>query len=177
MKRCCTCAIEKCKSEFHKNSAKPDGLHNQCKTCRRLHYDTNGEKIRAYNKSWNHNNKDRIAFHNRNRKMSHRGRARQLWHGAKSRASKNNLPFDLTIDWIAEKLEVQRCERTGVVFDFDSGIRKTNPFAPSLDQIIPRAGYTTENTAVVCWAYNLGKHEMTHEQFVDFCRKIVEFNK
>lgn len=179
MKRCYGCQIEKEASEFHENSAKADGLRDECKVCRRKHYDANRDKILHYNKSWNNENRDRIAFHNRNRKASINGRAKQLWHGARLRALENNLEFDLCEARIKVALIIGKCERTGIDFSFNEPSKgmKNHPFAPSIDKVDPFGGYTYGNTKVVCWAYNVGKQQMSHDDFVDFCKRVVEFNK
>ena len=37
MKTCATCKIEKSLENFAKNKTKPDGLHNQCRSCKNLY--------------------------------------------------------------------------------------------------------------------------------------------
>ncbi len=177
IKRCPTCKIDKDGSEFHRNSAKPDGFHNQCKACRRGHYDRNRDDILAYNKSWNDKNPERIRFHNINRAVSIKGRAKGLWLSARSRAQSKGLEFSLSLARIEVCLMIGTCERTGIRFDFQPIERKAmNPFAPSIDKVDPYSHYTDDNIKIVCWAYNIDKHQMSHEEFVAFCRKVVEFN-
>lgn len=177
IKRCCTCQTEKPFAEFHKNSAKLDGLHNQCKECRRAFYNANSDRILSYNRGWNDRNRDVIASHNEKRQMSIKGRAKQLWHGAKERAKAKGLKFDLTTAHIEVALLIGTCQRTGVRFDLSKHDRfKFHPFSPSVDKIDAFGDYTEDNVVIVCTAYNIGKHQMSHSEFVDFCRAVVEFN-
>lgn len=82
-------------------------------------------------------------------------RARTLLAGAKSRAKSRNNDFDLTEEWLLEKLKDGCCEMTGIPFYIKpytsrAEYRKVNPHSPSLDQILPGSGYTIGNVQVVC---------------------------
>lgn len=178
MKYCGSCQTDKPFDNFHKDGAKADGYHAQCKTCRKLYYNDNRQNRLNYNKNWNDQNKDRIQFHNRKRKSTIDGRAKQLWHAARTRANDKNLEFNICENRIKFALFMGKCERTGIDFIFDAppnGL-KFHPFAPSIDRIDPNRGYIYENIAIVCWSYNVGKHSLTHDEFVSFCKKVVEFN-
>lgn len=43
IKICSRCKLEKMSGEFHKNSQRNDGLHDECKFCRKRHYANNPE--------------------------------------------------------------------------------------------------------------------------------------
>lgn len=178
-KCCCQCKLVKPVSEFHRNRSKPDGLRENCKTCRREKYDKNRDKILSYNVEWNHKNKDRIKFHNRKRVSTVEGRARSLWLSAKERARTKNLTFDLPIERIILALKLGVCERTGISFVLtpheEAGMN--HRFAPSLDRIDRKLGYTVDNIAVVVWQYNIGKAIYSHEEFLEFCRMFVSKNE
>lgn len=67
---------------------------------------------------------------------------------ARNRSRRKSIPFDLTIEWLLETVQRQdfRCQLTGIEFYAKSGTRgKINPFAPSLDRIIPSKGYTKDH--------------------------------
>ena len=77
--------------------------------------------------------------------------------------------FDLTTDWVKERLDAGVCEVTGIPFRFDlSGHR--NLYGPSLDRTVPEEGYTRANTRVVLFAYNSAKNgaspQETREMFL-----------
>lgn len=92
-----------------------------------------------------------------------RYRAQVLTAGMKRRAESKGLPFDLTWQWVLERIEDGACEVTGIEFDFES-----RAFCPSIDQRIPGEGYTADNAQVVCWIYNAAKGVSTHEEVVRF---------
>lgn len=83
-------------------------------------------------------------------------RALYLYGAVRLRAKKRGLPFDLTLDWVRERVLVGRCSLTGLEFDYappPNGWRY-NPLGPSVDQITPGAGYTMANCRVVITALN-----------------------
>lgn len=78
--------------------------------------------------------------------------------GARARAAARGLSFSLTLDWALATIERNdfRCELTGIPFFSPHGSTgKKNPFAPSLDRIIPKLGYTEDNVRIVVFALNL----------------------
>ena len=44
----------------------------------------------------------------------------------------------------------------------------------SLDRIDSTKGYTIDNVQWVHKYINLMKHQLTQQQFIDFCKKVVE---
>ena len=99
-----------------------------------------------------------------------RAKASKLKRDASHRAKKKGLPFDLTLDWIVERLELGVCARTGTPFQLSIH----NPDAPSLDKINPAGGYTMDNTQVVTWRYNYCKQQGTDEELYQFCSDLVQ---
>jgi hypothetical protein len=84
-----------------------------------------------------------------------RGRAVALFQRAKNRSKKYNLEFNLTTDWILEKLNNKKCELTEIAFSYETTSEfNANPFAPSLDRKDSNKGYTKENTRVVLVCVN-----------------------
>ena len=86
-------------------------------------------------------------------------RARTLLTGAYNRSKRKNLPFDLSLQWIVDRLTEGRCEVTRLPLEIkpysvNGNLEKVNPFAPSLDRIDSSKGYTEDNVQVVVWAYN-----------------------
>lgn len=83
--------------------------------------------------------------------------ARSL-QGAKLRAHKRGLPFDLDVDWCIETLRAQDgvCAVTGMKFECRPiGSSGRAPLGPSFDRIDPAKGYTRENTRIVVLAVNV----------------------
>lgn len=89
-------------------------------------------------------------------------RLKQIMRVAKNRADKYGISYDLDFEDILNRaVRIGKCEATGITFDLRN---VDSPFAPSLDQIVPRGGYTKENTRVVCMMFNLMKSDYTEEQ-------------
>lgn len=77
---------------------------------------------------------------------------------ARQRALKAGKPFNITMDWLLARAEAQgfRCALTRIPFHSAHDSKgHTNPFAPSLDQIIPGKGYTEDNVRIVVFAMNV----------------------
>jgi len=114
------------------------GLRGECRDCENLHV--------RQTKPWT---SERKRAYQAKRRETHRGSA--LVNDAKRRAMDKGIPFDL--DWrdIQERIDAGFCEVTGLPFSL---LEPKSWDAPSLDQIIPSAGYTKENTRVVLYALN-----------------------
>jgi hypothetical protein len=108
-----------------------------------------------------------VALENqRQREYNYRARAVSPWlkliMGAKTRAKKYNVPFDLTEEW-AQKRWTGECELTRIPFRLDQRGSGPKVFSPSIDQVNPRKGYTKNNCRIVLWAINAFKHDGTDE--------------
>jgi hypothetical protein len=103
----------------------------------------------------------------------------RLISGAKRRAKVAGMPFDISAEWLVSQFEDQsgRCALSGRLFqlEYTTGGRREN--AMSLDQIVPGAGYTTDNTQVVAWCVNEMKKRMSQDQFVALCCDISQHFK
>lgn len=110
------------------------------------------------------------------------GRAITLWKGAKRSAIKKSIPFNIDIETVIEGISSGICPMTGVEFDM-SGFHTTvlgrtrSPFAPSIDRITPSLGYVEGNVRVVTWHYNAFKGELTDDECIELCRKILEHDR
>ena len=75
----------------------------------------------------------------------------------RSKSAAKGLTFDLTLAWAMEQAERQqyRCCLTGGPFLHDDDVTSyMRPYAPSLDRIAPKGGYTRENVRIVIFAVN-----------------------
>jgi hypothetical protein len=83
--------------------------------------------------------------------------------GARTRARKHSLPFNLTNAYIKSILP-EVCPALGLTFDF--GPKGSGPRwnSPAIDRIIPEFGYIVGNVAVISHRANVIKHDATaHE--------------
>ena len=128
----------------------------------------NPEKAKAQNARYRNKNKEVAresctrAFMNNKKTNPVSYAAMKMFHGAKSRVTKKGIIFEITKDWILERLQSGCCEVSGISFNFSTDYIKgrkgfSDPYAPSLDQIKPASGYTKENCRVVVWIYNAAK--------------------
>jgi hypothetical protein len=118
-------------------------------------------KVCKYNSN---KNLDSIANYNN----SIEGRAKTMWHNSRAR----NEIHTITEEWIVSILEQGRCQVTNLPFEWQYGVGK-QPFAPSLDQIVPGLGYTPENTRVVVWIYNAAKNIFTDEDVLKMASALT----
>lgn len=102
-------------------------------------------------------------------------RAYKLWYAALNRSRKNSTTFNLTVDWIFDKLK-RPCPKTGVPFvvsGLGTNYADRNPYSASIDKIDPDRGYTIDNCQVVSWLYNCAKQRFSEEEVYDFCLRVV----
>ena len=62
-----------------------------------------------------------------------------------------------------------RCAVTGKAFDMSHKDTR-----PSVDQIIPSAGYWPENIRFVTWTCNRTRHNLSDATFLELCKGVVE---
>lgn len=172
-KYCTKCKTTKSVEEFQVLSSSKDGRHSYCCLC-----------INEYRRLGGHNKRPRpVDYHKKRRgweahRKTIRGRAYVLWKGACNRASAMNLPCTLTLDWVIENLEPMICQATGSPLSFDiPATQRMGRWSPSIDQILPRAGYTPDNCRVVCMIYNQAKNQGTHDDVVMMAKALLNKEK
>ena len=77
---------------------------------------------------------------------------------AKDRAKKRQFGFDITHDWIMAEVLSQdmKCALTRIPFYFGDDIEtRRNPYAPSIDRVDCKRGYTRDNVRIVIFAVNI----------------------
>jgi hypothetical protein len=103
-------------------------------------------------------------------------RLSQLQAGARRRAGKS---CDLPPGFTASLFERQggRCAVTGIRFSLEEYTQALvkHPFAPSLDRIDSKVGYTASNVRLVCVAVNFGMNEWGEDVFMRLARAAVEY--
>lgn len=183
MKYCYKCSKWRDESEFSKDKKQKDGLQLRCKVCdkerNKLYRESHREyfKLKSQERYRPELNPERYAK-NRDKYLERknaysktiRGRLTTLLYSAKTRADKNNLDYQLDLEWLLSLYQEQEgcCLLTGIKLQFDShhgGKRHVKPFSPSLDKIDPAKGYTKENTRLVCAFINLAINNFGEETF------------
>lgn len=96
------------------------------------------------------------------------------WLNAKERATRKNIPFDITKEDLTRlwKCQEGKCAISGIdmTHEVDKGRVFTNI---SVDQINPSEGYTTNNIQLVCMGVNQMKSDMSMNELYMFCEAIL----
>lgn len=95
--------------------------------------------------------------------------------GARDRAIKNNIPFNLELQYIIDLWYIQNgmCALSGLpmTFELNQGRVPTNV---SIDKIDRTFGYIKGNIQLVCMACNQIKSDLTEIEMYNFCKNIVK---
>ena len=141
---------------------------------RQRHYQRHLEENRAYGRERYQANRDEILKYGSEYRSALRstvsGTARLMFLGARARARKRGLPFDLTAEWVESELAFVLeggCPLLGIEITLGSGPRSAG--TPSIDRFRPELGYVQSNCWVLSWAANNMKRDMP----LDFVRRLV----
>ncbi len=101
------------------------------------------------------------------------GKSAEIYHSAKDRSKALNRDFDLTREWIFERLVKCdfKCEASGIELVSDTrgtGVGFANRYGASLDRIDSKRGYTKDNVRIVAIRMNIALGDLTDEQFEEF---------
>lgn len=102
---------------------------------------------------------------------------KRLYCQARATARSRGVEFSLTLEEIAQlgKLADGRCQVTKIPFEFRfTEDERRRPWAPSLDRIDPRKGYTLENCRLVCVAVNIAMNDWGVELLLKIGRALKE---
>ena len=95
-----------------------------------------------------------------------------LIHGARTRAKRKGLQFNLTNRW-AEVRWTGRCEWTGIPFDLNPEGPGSRLLSPSVDRLVPKRGYTKDNCRIILFGVNSLKWDGTDADAVRIALAIV----
>lgn len=164
-------------------------LFRQCKKCEKWKNasDFPKDQLRCksctsiYMKNWADKNRNKINNNQRLYQTTIKGRASVLLNAAIKRAKLDNQEFKLTLQNVIDGISSRYCQKTFFPFDFELRERgtnkyKMNPFAPSIDKIDPFGIYEPQNVQYVCTWYNLAKGQMTEQDLIMFCKRVVVLN-
>ena len=88
-------------------------------------------------------------------------------NGARRRAKKKNLPFDIDQEYV-RSLVVSHCPVFGMPLEWsarrEDGRNAALPSSPSLDRIDPTKGYVKGNIWIISHKANVFKSYATHEE-------------
>lgn len=178
MKICSKCKISKTEEDFYNRGTgiKRNDCKNCSNKCKQQYYINNKEKIKRKVKKWAQSNKEQRKEVQKKYNNTIKGRLIKTMKAAHSRAKINNLTYNLDTDFLLELWVKQngKCALTKIEFEL---INKTNfisnPFAPSIDKINPKQGYTKNNVRLVCVAVNYALNEFGEEIFKQICQAYL----
>lgn len=96
--------------------------------------------------------------------------------GASERASKQNLSFNLTLEYLLNLWENQggKCALSGIPMSYER-YKGRIPTNVSIDKINANEGYIQGNVQLVCMACNQIKSDWSEKTMYIFCKRIVEY--
>lgn len=190
-KICSSCGQTKPFGEFGTDNKRHDKLTVYCTECHnakgRASKRKNREKNLEYNRVYREKNKDAVKLwgklsYEKNTKL--RTKQAKNWRGtkhgcirvmhlsAKTRAKKKSLEYQFSPEAIEIFLIFQnhKCAVTGIDFDYTYDDEyQYRPFAPSLDRMDNKRGYTFDNVQIVCTIVNKARNEYSMELFDKMC--------
>lgn len=165
-KYCPRCKTTKHSTQFGPGRRQPDGLSGWCRSCR-----AESERLRRLRP-------DNVARFRARYEQDIHFRAIEIVRRISKRARRYNLPFDLDVAWVEERLR-GRCELTNLPFDFSPATRsgRSNAFTPSVDRIYPRDGYVRGNCRVVIYALNLALSDLGLDRFLPIAEALIVYQR
>ena len=91
---------------------------------------------------------------------------KKFYYNARSRALRDKLPFDITIEYL-ETIATDECPIFGIQFAWGisgMGKGKTKENCPTLDRILPEKGYVLGNVAFISYRANRIKDNGTMQE-------------
>lgn len=99
-----------------------------------------------------------------------------VWYSLYKRAKERNIPCEVTPEYLYQLFLEQngRCALSGVEIFF--GKKRKDESTASPDRIIPEDGYVVGNVRWVHKYVNSMRNNKTTDEFLDWCKKIVNHN-
>jgi len=112
---------------------------------------------------------------------SHRNSSSKIWlshflWSKRCRSRKVKMGCELTIEYLEYLWERQggRCYYTGIELSPPIAGTGRNMMSASLNRLDSSKGYVKRNVVWCCWACNLGKSDMSMDQYVHICKMVVD---
>lgn len=98
-----------------------------------------------------------------------------MFQHTRSRAKKYGMSFEIDVDFLTELFNNQdnKCALTNIPFEYEKSTENgthRRPFAPSLDRIDSKGGYTKDNVRLVCIIVNFALSEFGDLSFDKMCK-------
>ena len=173
MKKCYKCKELKSIESFHTDNTRKDKLSGKCKKCKNLVDKEYSKKRRAKRKNLR-KNKIKFEDYNKRRRELHRiDPTKRLWGGAKRRAKRKGIEFNILTYKSLPKVP-KYCPILGIPLKVGKGAGTDN--SPSLDRINNNKGYTIENIQIISRKANQMKSNATLkeiEKLYNYMNRII----
>jgi len=173
MKKCYKCKELKSIESFHTDNTRKDKLSGKCKKCKNLVDKEYSKKRRAKRKNLR-KNKIKFEDYNKRRRELHRiDPTKRLWGGAKRRAKRKGIEFNILTYKSLPKVP-KYCPILGILLKVGKGAGTDN--SPSLDRINNNKGYTIENIQIISRKANQMKSNATLkeiEKLYNYMSRII----
>lgn len=166
MKFCRRCQTSKPYEAFSKNSTAKDKLHRYCKQCNAEYYTTNKERIKETTHHYRSERREEFNTLSEMTEVVERHVVARLLAGAKWRAEKTGIEFDLTIDDVSCPLY---CPMLGIRLQIADG--NIGDASPTLDRLDASRGYVKGNVHIISGKANRIKTNAT----TDEVRRVYEW--
>ena len=155
-KICGKCKAVKPHTEFYVHKARSDGLSFWCKSCK-SDYAKDQYKGPKREETLEYF-RDYYAAHKSEMKPKRDAeRVAEPWRklvlGARYRAKKAGMAFDIDVAW-GRATYTGQCALSGLSFESGFGKMHHAPLSPSLDRIDNKGGYTKDNCRWICMGLN-----------------------
>lgn len=170
---CRPCNSAKGKEHYARNSQKYLDMDRE-----RRKTEEGCEKKRIYASALYEKNKEKWVGYRETQKQKENTdpwvRAGRMLIWIRRRAAHKQYEFNLTREWIEQRLVQGTCEVTGLAFDLGRNTtQRFNPWCPSIDRIDSSKGYTQDNCRAVVWIYNMAKSEWSDEVVMQFAKALA----
>ncbi len=156
--QCSRCKAEKHTNDFHRSTLRKCGFDSRCKQCSRArvraHHAQPAAKARQKIRDAEPEVREAKRIHHAWWIKTLEGKRWTMWHCAKLRARKADIPFTITREHVVVP---ERCPLLDVPLSF--GTRTDRANSPSLDRIDPRLGYVPGNVWVISFRANAIKQD------------------
>ena len=103
-------------------------------------------------------------------------RIKKLMQSAKRRAKVNQIPFDLTFEYL-ELIAYEYCPALNIKLNWKSADKTAKSNSPSLDKINPELGYVKGNVQWLSFKANVMKNNASQKELKLFANWILGKNK
>lgn len=170
LKYCYKCKTEKNKSEFAVCKSNKDGLQTACKPCRHQIYLLTKEKVKENSKKYYIENSKK--YKDRQKKYRKENYIRNWCYQTlnkhkKTRGHEIKITIDELLSVVIKSKKCNYCD-----CDLKWNIGKYTDNSPTLDRLNNENFLSLENIQILCRRCNLSKQDRSHEEFLNFCKRI-----